>query len=353
MQLATAPLWAGMAIGAFCVTALGVWHSELRRDAKLATVLACLSAAAWVLTESEPAWAAVGQPYPVLLLSFPAAGFFWAFVACVFQDRPLRGLAFAPAAILALAGIAITVAPPGLGLALRAGFNVAAAGLCLHAAYLIVRSWRDDLVESRRTSRFVILGAIALFATAQGAAGAVDQLGPNGLWAGFAVQGALGSVAVAALGLAMGGLLLQARTPLFETRASRAPAEDPKLAAADRALLAKLEAFMEAGQWREERLSIAAVARELGTLEHRLRRLINARLGHRNFPDFINGYRVQAAKARLADATQADVTIAAIAFDLGFGSLSPFNRAFRASTGSTPTEWRRTALQAQLAARAD
>ena len=34
----------------------------------------------------------------------------------------------------------------------------------------------------------------------------------------------------------------------------------------------------------------------------------------------------------------------AIAFDLGYGSLGPFNRAFRAATEVTPTEWRRQAL---------
>lgn len=350
MHEATALLWAGVAIGAFCVTALGVWRSELRRDAKRATVLTCLSAAAWVLSESEPTRAAVA---PLTVLSFPAAGLFWAFVACVFQDRPFRGLALAPATCLLLIGVTTTLAPPTLGPALRAGFNAAAAGLCLHAAYLIIRSWRDDLVESRRASRLVILGAIALFATAQGVAGAANQLGPNGAWAGFAIRESVGAVAVAALGLAMGGLLLQARTPLFEPRSRQAVEEDPKLAAADRVLLVKLEAFMEAGQWREEGLSIGAVARELGTPEHRLRRLINTRLGHRNFPDFVNGYRIQAAKARLADPAQADVTIAAIAFDLGFGSLSPFNRAFRGSTGSTPTSWRRAALRAQLAAGAD
>jgi AraC family transcriptional regulator len=34
-----------------------------------------------------------------------------------------------------------------------------------------------------------------------------------------------------------------------------------------------------------------------------------------------------------------------IAFDLGYGSLSTFNRAFRRATGATPTVWRRAALQ--------
>jgi AraC-like DNA-binding protein len=34
-----------------------------------------------------------------------------------------------------------------------------------------------------------------------------------------------------------------------------------------------------------------------------------------------------------------------MAFDLGYGSLGPFNRAFKADTGVTPTEWRRRTLR--------
>jgi AraC-like DNA-binding protein len=35
-----------------------------------------------------------------------------------------------------------------------------------------------------------------------------------------------------------------------------------------------------------------------------------------------------------------------LALDLGYGSLGPFNRAFRAKTGQTPTEYRQTHLEA-------
>ena len=103
---------------------------------------------------------------------------------------------------------------------------------------------------------------------------------------------------------------------------------------------------MDAGIWRREGLSIGALAGELGMPEHRLRSLINDRLGYRNFADFLNARRIEAAKARLADPAEARSTVAAIAFDLGYGSLGPFNRAFRAATGATPTAWRRAALGA-------
>lgn len=348
------PLVRGVAVGAFALTGLSVWRSDLRRDARIATLLACLSAAAWVLTESEATWAALGRFPPLSALAFPVAGFFWLFVATVFEDRRLTGLSLAPAALFVAAGYAMSVAPPQVGHILGAAFNLAAGVLCLHAALMVLRGWRDDLVEARRSLRAAILGFAALFAAAQGAMGALYWLQPTGAWPWLSVGQITGTVIVAAIALAMGGLFLQGRASLFGPLRAAEASVDPRAVAADRTLLAKLDAAMAAGAWRSEGLTIGILARDLGTPEHRLRRLINLRLGHRNFADFVNGYRIAAAKDRLADPAGAETTIAAIAFDLGFGSLSPFNRAFRATTGATPTQWRRDALQAALAeAKAD
>ena len=45
-------------------------------------------------------------------------------------------------------------------------------------------------------------------------------------------------------------------------------------------------------------------------------------------------------KAALTDPSQKDVPILTIALDAGFGSLGPFNRAFREAEGMTPSEYR-------------
>jgi AraC-like DNA-binding protein len=95
------------------------------------------------------------------------------------------------------------------------------------------------------------------------------------------------------------------------------------------------------------------LAARLGAPEYRLRRLINQRLAHRNFSSFINGYRLTEARAALADPTQAEVPILTIALDAGFQSIGPFNRAFKAETGMTPSEFRRTRLAASYGAAAD
>jgi AraC-like DNA-binding protein len=90
----------------------------------------------------------------------------------------------------------------------------------------------------------------------------------------------------------------------------------------------------------------ASLAQKLDIPQYRLRHLINHQLGHRNFSAFVNGYRLAEAEAALSDPAQADVPILTIALDAGFGSIGPFNRAFKAQTGVTPTEYRRTRLGA-------
>ncbi len=55
---------------------------------------------------------------------------------------------------------------------------------------------------------------------------------------------------------------------------------------------------------------------------------------------------VAQAKAALADPAQAEVPVITIAMDAGFQSLGPFNRAFKAVTGVTPTEYRRLKVDA-------
>jgi len=59
---------------------------------------------------------------------------------------------------------------------------------------------------------------------------------------------------------------------------------------------------------------------------------------------FLNRYRIDEAKTALADSSQKDVPVLTIGMDAGFRSLGPFNRAFKADTGLTPTGFRGLAL---------
>jgi len=91
-----------------------------------------------------------------------------------------------------------------------------------------------------------------------------------------------------------------------------------------------------------EGLTIAGLAELLGTQEHVLRRVINRGLGFRNFNDFLHTHRLQEAQRRLRDPAERRVPVLTIALEVGYGSIGPFNRAFKQRFATTPTAYRRT-----------
>jgi len=61
---------------------------------------------------------------------------------------------------------------------------------------------------------------------------------------------------------------------------------------------------------------------------------------HRSVSQYIRGLRLERCRRDLLDPRLASQSIATIAFGWGFGDLSSFNRAFRATFGATPREVR-------------
>ena len=55
-------------------------------------------------------------------------------------------------------------------------------------------------------------------------------------------------------------------------------------------------------------------------------------------------YRLAEVKLALADPAQQHLPVLTLALEAGFGSIGPFNRAFKADTGLTPTDFRRLKL---------
>jgi AraC-like DNA-binding protein len=121
---------------------------------------------------------------------------------------------------------------------------------------------------------------------------------------------------------------------------NRKGSED-SLSPAEMAVLQKLKSSMENDIWRQEGLTIRKLADDLETPEHRLRKVINKGLGYRNFAAFVNEHRIKAACEVLADPVKADIPIISIAYDVGYASLGPFNRAFREIIGENPTQFRK------------
>ena len=64
------------------------------------------------------------------------------------------------------------------------------------------------------------------------------------------------------------------------------------------------------------------------------------------FSSFVLGRRLSRAHRLLSDPHLADRSISSVAFDVGFGDLSYFNRTFRQRYAATPTEIRQSAIKA-------
>lgn len=263
----------------------------------------------------------------------------WALFDDGFRPRPWHGAVWA--GVVALASVNAFVLGPqhmsvaglldqGLG-----GLDLVFGALAVGQA---IASWGGDLVERRRRVRLVVV--------AGGAAFIILRVVAHGLGTGGVSSDSAGLLVVA---IATAVSLLGVRVDRPAATVKSAPMATPEEALH----LARLEHLMaEERLYREPRLSIADVARRMGLPEYRLRRLINQGRGERNFAAFVNGFRIDEVKAALADPTQAEVPVLTIALDAGFGSLGPFNRAFRAATGVTPSEFRQEALsQAKTAGR--
>jgi AraC-like DNA-binding protein len=95
-------------------------------------------------------------------------------------------------------------------------------------------------------------------------------------------------------------------------------------------------------------LRMADVARRLREPDYKATQCVTRTLGFRNFNHMVNHFRVAEAKRRFADAALDRLPVLTIAFDCGFGSIGPFNRAFKAETGTTPVQYRKAALRSRL-----
>ena len=248
-----------------------------------------------------------------------------------------------PAAGLLAIGVA-GAAMPTFARGFWLAHNVLGAALAIQVLFVIASGWRGDLVEPRRRLRGPLLVAAAAYAlvvtlvqSGELFLGSADVLSPLAA-AILMVLGLLSLWAFGRVDVAFFGVAARPVASSEEPAAASIASEDLNAAVA----LSRL--MREERLYRTEGLTIASLALRMRMPEHKLRRLINQQLGHRNFSAFLNEWRIGEAKAALCDPAQRDVPISTIALDAGFQSLGPFNRAFKAETGLTPTAFRAHAL---------
>lgn len=332
----------GMAVGAQLGLGISLARSADDRGLRIATLLFVISNICFTLNGARAIQQIVGPVELLLwLIQIGGAGYFWLFAVTLFEDRRLGLASAAPAVALTVIGLLGHYGPRSIASAVWTVHNLVGLLLALHALVVIVQSGRNDLVEARRRLRVPFLVLIASFSIVLSVAQIGQNLGINAAWYEFAnasIQALLGIAGVA--------VLLEARSTLFGVAGGgRSAPVEPTPIDDSQIWLDRLNQVMEVDAlWRREGLTIGDLATAVGLPEHRLRRLINDQLGHRNFASFVNQRRIDEAKKVLSNPGSAARTVASIAFDLGFGSLGPFNRAFRDETGVTPTEYRRLAI---------
>ena len=235
--------------------------------------------------------------------------------------------------------------------------------LALSAIVQTVRTWRADLVAGRRRLRLAIVTLSVLFIVLL-AGSDLMSISPASVGISGSLLSTIGLLVVAVLAgwslfyppSAIPAIMATAIDPPGDVTAiaRTAPRTDSGRDSVAPVLLRRLDHLMSVERvYRQEGLTIAALAAKLDLPEHRLRQVINEGLGHRNFNASLNRYRIDEAKAALTDLSQRDVPVLTIAMDAGFQSIGPFNRAFKADTGITPTEFRRDALARLQAIRSE
>jgi AraC-like DNA-binding protein len=270
---------------------------------------------------------------------------FWLFARALFDDAfEIRRWHAAPwAAVVALSLTNCLVLVPAQILDPRI-FSIAISVISLVFVTLAVAqtiaSWSADLVEARRRLRVFVVVAAAAYAGFN--AVAEIFLPPTG---SPGVVATVNAAILAGVVIAIAVSLMRVKGETIFSAAEKLPVAavlSNEASASDRKLLDALMRLMSDERiYRHEGITIGMLATKLGVPEYRLRRLINQQLGYRNFSAFLNNHRIEEAKAALADPSQAEVPVITIAMDAGFQSLGPFNRAFKATTGVTPTEYRR------------
>lgn len=87
----------------------------------------------------------------------------------------------------------------------------------------------------------------------------------------------------------------------------------------------------------DQEYSLSKLSEEIKVSKHLISKVLNTEMKI-SFNEYVNNYRITAAKKLLSESPY--LTIASIAFDSGFNSLSTFNQAFKKVQGVTPSSYR-------------
>lgn len=276
---------------------------------------------------------------PLAIGGVAGCGFSWLLTRALFD--PAQHDALWPrivVLIVFLTGAASILGDGAAGPVLRTIGNTHALGSSAVLLLTFVEpfnGYRRDLAAAEKGFRFVF---VAVYAILMGSSVlAVNRSAATGAERDLAelVKTVCASAALLFCGAAV---WFRARHPLpAKARRAARPsesAEDAELARRITRLLREEEIHVSPN------LKVADLARRLGEPDYKVTRCVTASLGFSNFNRMLNAHRIERARGMLADPALRDRSILLIALECGFGSIGPFNRAFKAAVGMTPRAFR-------------
>lgn len=283
---------------------------------------------------------------------------FWLFAQSLFNDQFSMGLS-KKLVSAAFVGVVIVyylsslLSNESLKSIVETLHNIFALVLILHILVDVIRGRSGDLIEARRQLRtYVVILSGGYMMLVIAAEMVLAGAPPTDL---LILANAVG-IGSLTFGIVLFALQLRAEIlpPIPGAGAVLTPESNRPVSVLDndvlpalaqnslQLLISQIQELMEAQTlYRQEGLTVGALAKQLEVPEYRLRRAINQGMGYRNFNSFLNYHRLCEVENALANPSKRELPVLSIAFSAGFNSLGPFNKAFKEKTGMTPSEFRR------------
>ncbi len=333
----------------------GTFLLHYRGELAVWITLFCICLVAYILIGLPPVSSNTWLSYFLFRLATLSPYLLWIIAFQLFVDD--RAI---PVSLIIIIVAGITTRALGIGIAILEPqilannifytiIHVIPQGLMLsftiHSVYLAIMGYNSDLLEQRRRVRlfFVFfMGVLCTFVLG------IDFINLLGRFTAYTISIGLPKIAVLtylfgtafALNLALLRARGQTTTDLDLDSPDQHSAIGPNGRRSEDTLLlidkikqqiAKDRMYSQPG------LTIRDLAAAVSVQEYKVRRVINRELGYKNFSQFLNNYRIQEASERISKST---LPISSIALDVGYSSLSVFNRAFRERFGTTPSQFR-------------
>ncbi len=223
-------------------------------------------------------------------------------------------------------------------------------GFAIHSIYLALHGYYSDLIQTRRYARVVFVVCMAILVLLVLGNGILISVSNLLFGQGTLTDGIFPDLLIATYILLLmcsfhlftftlrGDVDLLVSLPNLNDERPAAEEQHDTEQTAEKEMAARIVEVMQSQKlYREEKYTINQFAHDIGIPEHRLRQVINKHMDYRNFNQFLNGFRISEAAENLANS---DTPISSIAYEVGFSTLSVFNRAFKEKTGTTPKEYR-------------